>query len=394
MRLCLLVLVITTYPITRLSVGPFYIVDIMIISYLLYSLPSIRIRIGSSMKLLWSISFALCVSTLVSIPHGIIKIDNLVFIYKYCMPILLFVSIRESNLNKAESRMLLRSLEVTYFLLVIYVFIYFFARNSGWITGSFRPSFPFAEDKWSSDSHLYASYLITFLSYFFSKDIVFSRRFSWRYLPLYILVFIALVLTGSRNWIIGFFVMVLVTITMSSSIRNRTTIIVAFAIIALLSIFLIGQLERTLPYRIDQIISRVTSADDAGRINKWSIAINQLFNSTAGFLGLGLVSQSGTWYDSILVNALVNLGVIGLAYVLYLVLRYLRRLYVIARTKIEYKVIFVVLSVYLTTNLFTEFILVSRSVVPFVLLIALVQKSSESRSSERKLAATSDRFSK
>lgn len=376
MKEILLMSIIITYPITKFSVGPFYLVDIFVVSYLGSLLPSIRIRSYNLVKLLWVVSFFLGISTLIGAQHGLMRIDNLVFIYKYCMPILLFIFISNSNLGVREARRLLRVLEATYFFLVCYVPLYNFAITSGWIKGSIRPSFPLAKDIWASDSHLYASYLITFFSYFLSRDVFRNKRLSVKSLSFYSVVFIALSLTGSRNWTIGFLAMFVCLLILSPSIKKRARFLLAVVCLASISFILLGQLETSTSFRIDSLLLRTRSTSDAGRINKWTLVVKELLEKNLGILGIGLVSQTGTWYDSALVNGFVNLGIFGFVYVCFFFYVHIRRLFVSAKTKTSYMVILVVFIVYFTTNIFTEFLLVSRSVVPVVLLIALLQKSS------------------
>jgi len=132
---------------------------------------------------------------------------------------------------------------------------------------------------------------------------------------------------------------------------------------------------------LDVLINRTfTFSLDAsfmGRISKFHQALNEASHGSY-FLGVGLLSRQGVWYDGIHSQIISAGGFLSFLVFLFIFLYYWNKRNVYFETKaLSYTYSFM-LFLYFISNFITEFALVSRSIIPFLLYIFVLINSEKS----------------
>jgi hypothetical protein len=257
----------------------------------------------------------------------------------------------------------------------------------------FRPHFPFT-DPYFKDSHLLAAYISTG-----SLAIILCRRYhllKMSLLPYGILVtivFLAMLLTGSRNGIVTFVttmaVFNLYLLSQKLSVRQslirlkRPTLYLAFVVLISATV-IIGLYMKYGPENdlVTRLLKRAFYFDPSGdqsylgRVRKFIIAYNLVFDGPV-FIGIGLQSSSLSFYDGAIVSILVSTGLSGLLVFTAIIYLFFANLYTKAvqnQRREEFLISLFVSVNYILANIITEFFLVSRSVIPFAVFLGLTTR--------------------
>lgn len=338
-------------------------------------------------------AFLLCVTAITlsiflgGISQGAPNFERLIFLYKYALVFL--VPILVTKVVKAESdiKRVMRCYLHVFLILSSWVYIYLILRSVGVIQGNFRPSFPFSDDYMVSDAHLYSAYLaislVMILTYF-------RQRLKINNAKAVFILFLglgALLLTGSRTGLAIIFVstpFLAMGFLVSLSRARLASAAVSLVLVALvLSILLeTGYLGEVVD-RYNDLLLRAANFDliydisSINRVDKLVLAISEV-KHTFWILGPGILYCSLTWYDGILAVLLAHGGV---ALVGGFTLYFLYFLYFAVATAfgpaVTRKVGFYLtmcLVLIFTANIISEYILVTRSGFPMILLASLIYR--------------------
>lgn len=393
------ILLIATYPINYslfLSLRP---VDIVLILFAIWGVLNNDIKL-QSFSLLIGIFYILYLLSVVYgvLCIGIVNPQNFAFIYKYSVLFICVWLFLSSDLNEWQVKFLLKILFFSFIALIVYEFVslYRFKILFPELANRFRPNFPFTKPFYKGgylgDAHLLAAYISTGL-----LAIIFCRRYNLLKigLPLYCIlitiVFIAILLTGSRNGIVTFFVtMILFYLYLvckrRPSLRNltrikKTTLYSAFIIFisgaVIIALYMSYSGENDFVTRLLRRTFYFSLTEDQslmGRIRKFSIALDLVFNGPI-LIGVGLQSSPMSFFDGAISSILVSSGLMGLIIFISIIVVFFLNLYKKAvqnRRQEEFLILLFVSLNYILANLITEFFLVSRSVIPFSIFLGLV----------------------
>jgi len=395
------ILLIATYSINYslfLSLRP---VDIVLILFAIWGVLNNDIKLRS-FSLLIGVFYLLYLLSVVYgvLCIGIVNPQNFAFIYKYSVLFICVWLFLSSDLNEWQIKFLLKILFFSFIALIVYEFIslYRFRILFPELASRFRPNFPFTKPfnkgGYLGDAHLLAAYISTGL-----LAIIFCRRYNLLKigLPLYCIlitvVFIAMLLTGSRNGIVTF-VMVMVLYAIFSVVKmfsgprrfvpakriafySAFVILISGAVIVVLYIshgsehdFITRLLRRTFYFSLSEDQSLM------GRISNFSIALDLVFNGPI-LIGVGLQSSPKSFFDGAISSILVSSGLIGLVVFISIIVMFFLDLYrkaVQNQRQEDFLILLFVSMNYILANLITEFFLVSRSVIPFSIFLGLAAK--------------------
>ena len=390
------ILLIATYPINypiALSLRPVDFIFILFAAWAAFN-HSFRTRYLYILISIFCILYFL--STIYGVLFiGIVKPQNFAFIYKYAMLFIcvwLFVS---SRLDEQQVRFLLKLLFLSFLAMIIYEYIilYDFMILGPKSIRFFRPHFPFT-DPYFKDSHLLAAYISTGL-----LAIILCRRYHllkmnlFPYGILVTIVFLAMLLTGSRNGIVTFVTTMVVfnlyLLFQNLSVRQSFTRLkrptIYFALIVLISITVIFGLymkyspENELATRLLKRAFYFDPSEDQsylGRVRKFIIAYNLVFDGPV-FIGIGLQSSPLSFFDGAIASILVSTGLGGLLVFTAIIYLFFANLYTKAVQNLRREEFLISLFVsvnYILANIITEFFLVSRSVIPFAVFLGLTTR--------------------
>jgi len=326
---------------------------------------------------------------------GIVKPRNFAFIYKYSVLFICVWLIVSSKFNEQQVKFLLKILFFSFLAMITfeYIILYKFMIISPKLIRFFRPYFPFTDPR-LKDSHMLAAYISTGL-----LAIILCRRYNLlkikllSYGILVTIVFLAMLLTGSRNGIVTF-VMTLVAFNLYLLFRKfnvRQKLIqlkrptLYFALIVLISATVILGLymkygpENDLATRLLKRAFYFDPSQDQsylGRVRKFIVAYNLVFDGPV-FIGIGLQSSPLYFFDGAIASILVSTGLVGLFVFAAIIYLFFANLYAKAiqnERKEEFLVCFFVSVNYILANIITEFFLISRSVIPFAIFLGLTTR--------------------
>jgi len=243
-----------------------------------------------------------------------------------------------------------------------------------------RPSFPFSTEKWASDAHLYSVYLSTNLMFYL---LYWKNKFrigQFRNLLIILLTIGATLLTGSRGGIVILVVGVILNqlwnikhlLYVKSNVfflfPVALLIIVVFAISVEIGPFIEGLLHRSFNFEL------IGDDSSIARIEKLKASFEQTA-STAYLFGVGIIGSRIIWYDGILasLNAFIGLG--GIFVVIAISFLTIRNHYISAQRNNQldlFRVFLIIFLVYFIANLITEFLLVTRSVLPVAIFLSVI----------------------
>ena len=207
------------------------------------------------------------------------------------------------------------------------------------------------------------------------------------------IVFIAMLLTGSRNGIVTFFVTIILfnlyLIYKKYSNRRsftrikRTNPYLVFIILiygaVIIALYLNYSGENDFVTRLLKRTFYFSLSEDQsflGRVRKFGIACDLVFDGPI-LIGVGLQSSPLTFFDGAIGSILVSSGLIGLIIFISIIVVFFLNLYAKAvqnQRQEEFLILLFVSLNYILANLITEFFLVSRSVIPFSIFLGLVAK--------------------
>ena len=395
----LFILVLILYPINHkffLFVRP---ADVAIIILFFSFLIFYKINIDYILLLLLSFLF-IFLSTIFSYNHfSEINYGNFLFIYKILSIITIIACI--NHFSELKSSVFFHKLLFSLFIFqIIWVFIYAILLKFG-LDGNIRVSYFLSNllDRRMSDAHLYGNLLSLSLVFYLMH---WRQYFSINHFITIIIVsltLIAIVMTGSKNPLLililyfSFFLIKKYRMNHKSNFLLKFSFVLCIAIylfsnqIMELIIFIINYIEST-PYQAltIRIYNSIASpqGDDSifGRIKNLYEAIDSTHYSF-GILGRG-VNGDFKYFDGIH-SLIISLGGFALliTVIIYIAFSYIK---VISSYK-NYsglKNYLIFFSLFLISNIITEFIFVNRWMIPAVSMLILSYLDCFRSSSEKK----------
>jgi len=396
-------LLIVSYPINYplfLNLRP---VDIVLLLFAVWGVfnAGIRPRSVSILVAIFCVLFLL--STLYGVLFtGVVSPRNFAFIYKYGVLFVCVWLLLSSKLDEPRIRFLLRMLFLSFLVVLAYEFVslYRFRVMHPGRAHTFRPNFPFTDPfpdlyrGYLGDAHLLAAYISTgLLAIIFCRQ---YRMFRIR-LPIYCGLlatgFTGMLLTGSRNGLVSFFVTVILfglwmLVRKVSHVKAFTTVRRSTVHLALV-LLLVGTVVTYLCMKyggqnafVNRLLNRAVYFDLGkdqsflGRVDKLKQACNVVLEGPV-IIGPGLQSSERSYFDGAIASVLVSSGVAGVfifAAIIFASFVVLHKRALLNDRKSELRILFFVSLNYLLANLITEFFLVSRSVIPFALFWGLMAR--------------------
>jgi len=307
-------------------------------------------------------------------------IDGLGFFYKYVFILLFLSSLSSIQVNQKQLKVIYNLLYIVYLFLLSWIFIYVYLVSNKILIGAHRPSFPFSNNYQLSDAHFYANYLALSFTFFYLTKTNYKIPIVLKIIES-ILIFPAILLTGSRNGVLILSISMLSIILLNfgkiktllkESLYFSSILIFPFIGISLLLSF--SSLSKDLDVLINRAFSFTPDASFIGRISKFGQALNEASYGSY-FLGIGLFSRRGIWYDGIHSQIISAGGFLSFLVFLFICLYYWnkgRNYFVTKSLSYDYTLMFFL---YFITNFITEFALISRSVIPFLLYIFVLINS-------------------
>ncbi len=378
-KLLILAIILSPFNYNINSIRP---LDIVLVIFILLAMPIISVQ-SKNLKsvLLFFIIFAASIAMGSLYSSNDTSIVRGLFIYKYLLPFLLIAVLYCIPFNSKQIDLLLKSLFFVYLFLVLWVFIAILEHNlyDPRKLMSFRPALPFRDDPIHSDAHLYSTYLSIGLIFFIGiyNKINISTYYK---IPFILLSLSAILMTGSKTGIL----ILLIGLVLSLFIMKKKYILytIGTVSIGLLFIYSLSYMSslnmefinhfiylsnRTIDYEI------LNNIAESSRIKKMYVGISDasIFNY---FIGIGIFKSTLTWHDSLIGSLMAHVGVIGIGVFLYILVQLVlnNQKYFDSNTKI-YNYLFIILLVcYFISNNITEFYLVSRSLFPFIMYLAIL----------------------
>lgn len=348
-----------------------------------------RVRFNMVLLLLTSICLT-TISLATVLSYGfIVDTERLIFFYKYLFIFMVVVLCCNTFDKPALQRSALKVLFFTFAVLSLWVYAYFFLNLNGIIIGNLRPSFPLSNDYTESDAHLYSSVLGFILVAYLTLIRPRLGHGAIKAAIVFIVSLGALFLTGSRGGLLLFLLgmmsygaVMLILATRRFEIRfSPLVLIVPFvlggAVIAVLPLLQIDFAERFMGVMtlIDRALNFDIASDESSisRIVKLHMAFDDLRESY--FLGAGPFEASVDWFDSLIAVLLAHGGILLVLSVLFALF------YLATRAFFEQGhgrnvnsmqlLFFILLGLYIVANIITEYVLVTRSALPSIVIISL-----------------------
>ncbi len=384
----LLCVCIIVFPLNYKIIASFRLLDVFfILLFILFLLSNPKVN-----KRLLIVFFAIIVVLATSSFFGAIKqhasIDliQLGFIYKYLFIFTvpwLFISIVKTNFQiKVINWMLLTQ----FIILSSWTYVYLYLLASGEIVGSFRPSFPFSDNYWYTDAHVYSSYLGLFIVGY----VFYLRRFFFHNLFISSVITIngisGLFLTGSRTGLVvvvfsilvywSYISLKIVNLRQCINIKKITSFIllgVSFTL-GIFFIYTFNIVDYSEDYNrlIDRSLNFDLANDESSlsRVNKLLIGIKDAEYSGL-LLGLGFYS-SLIWYDGLFSLLLAHGGflLIGLIFLFYFII--VRKALLHSTHQKMFLTFFLLLFCYVISNLITEHVFIARNSFPALTLLSIL----------------------
>lgn len=386
-QLIIILLIIISFPMNyNLGFG-IRLVDLIIMSFITIILFTSKVH---KLSLTFIHFYVFLLLYLLSMAYGIIFIgiesfSNIFFIYKYMLPFLLAYSILKLKFEEQQIYRLIKWFFLIFFLLIIYTYLYVLV-----VPGGGRPSFPFSNDfTWGVDAHLFSAYLSNSLLAFIMFA---SYKYQLSYTKMFFIFsasFGALLLTGSRTGILTLSIIITVILitkffkSFKTSLIKYRTIFFVLTFILLIPVAVYNyDVINLKDSNIESLINRALNfnlAEDQSSLSRLSKAKTglEIVNNELIFIGVGMQSTEMVWFDNSIANIVVSSGYLGLIAFILIIISFMKNTYNMAvrhaRLK-EFTVFFVVFSHYILVNMITEYFLVTRSIVPFIVFISLIVK--------------------
>jgi len=373
----LLCIAILLFPINYPVFFSFRPTDIIILSVILITLPVVSIPKDLLLFFLLFFSILLISSWIGLCYYQKFNVYHLIFFYKYFIVFYIPFVICCLRFNDYELNTFVLLLFYTFFFLVFWTYIYLYLYKAGIIHGRSRPCFPLTLGRYSTDAHLYSSYLSVGLVAFVCVGKKFFKNNFFRGL-LIIISMGSIFLTGSRTGVVVLVSGLFISLCFAKSIRKILKIL-SVSILFFLFVYIFLEkfvLTSNHSFKIVERCFMNPFNDDSGlgRIVKLIIAIREsdyCFN----LLGSGILSSQQTWYDGFFSIMIAHGGFCGvfvfLSWISFIVVKYK----IISEQNLrigEYRYLLIVLAVYAVSNIITEYFLVTRSYFPFAVFISVL----------------------
>jgi len=291
--------------------------------------------------------------------------NGLGFLYKFFFIYAFKNSLFTIDPDKKQLKIIYNLWYAVYYILMIWVFIYIYLVSNKILVGSSRPSFPFSNDYQYSDAHLYSNYLSLSFIFFHLTRNFFKFPKIIRLIEL-ILIFPSIFLTGSRNGLLLILLSLPAIIILNfKNMKHLFKELLYFGAAFIISFILFLNISDDASLLIRRTLSFTLDESVLGRVTKFQTAVQEASNSIYLF-GVGLFSKQGVWYDGIHSQIIATGGLISLLLFFLLFLYYWRKSVNSFKRKKFYHLFSVLLFLYFISNLITEFVLVSRSLIPFL----------------------------
>ena len=267
----------------------------------------------------------------------------------------------------------------------MWVFIYYFLRVNGILKGSFRVPYPFSNYH-NSDAHVLSSYIgFTFIAYQEYIRKVLNHK-TIHSLIICLMASLALFLNASKSGILVLFIYFLIILFrfFKRSKKNHLKIILLATFFIILipllyntykNSFLTGSELEEFEYLVSRpVIYNLASSSFTSRFSNLLLATNEI--STNFFLiGSGPIFSLKKWYDGGISIILAHGGIIGLlslSLFFYLFIKKAKRLAKNPPSREIYKIIFLLLCIYLFLSIITEHFLLTRNLLPISTLLSIL----------------------
>jgi hypothetical protein len=394
-------LLILTYPINYPLFVRLRPADIVLILFAAWGLFHTGIKLSCLTALICMFYIFYFMSTLYGVLFvGIVSPNNFIYFYKYSLLFAVLWLVLSSKLSEQQIRKLLKLLFFSFLLVVGYALATVCAAKYMYpqIAHKFRPNFPFTNPfseehgGYLGDSHLLAAYISSgFLAVVLCRHYNLLKTSRVFYYPLLVTIFVALLLTGSRNGVITLTSTLIlfstylflsrlsyarpITHVRKATVRLAVGVIGALCVILLCyqkygkgSFFGATLLSRTLSVHFLQDKSAL------GRIRKLGVAADLVLDGPV-LIGVGMQSSPLAFFDGAIPSILVSSGFGGVLTFTMIILVFFAEVSKKAaqnRTRSEFVILFFVSLNYILANLITEFFLISRSIIPFALFLGLM----------------------
>ncbi len=385
----LLVLIIVSFPVNRVLFANLRAVDLLILVFIVFALPSMRFRLSANFLLALCFLGLYCISTLYGLlAKEVVTQANLLFFFKYLLVFLLIWVLSNIHLSPAAIRRISTVLFVIFLMLVLYSFYHVLRWTRGAVSNGPRVSFPFTSGTGSTsgDPHLFAVVLSTCLVGFLFYP---HAESAWRDIlgiGLILVTVVAIVLSGSRMGLFSIPVTLAVFLAQkSASSLVRSPLRVRWRHVLILACFvalLVPALIRVL-HLDNEVFTRLTSrvlgfdpqrdASLGSRIEKAVYAMQAVFDGPI-LIGVGMQSARFSWFDVGYASALYSTGLVGLVIALASMVVFLRQQRNVAQrhgTMQAYRALELLFVNFCVCALGSEFYLVTRGLVPFAVFTGL-----------------------
>ena len=382
-KLLMLAIILSPFNYNIYSIRP---LDIVVIIFILLALPIIDVR-SSNFKsvFLFFVVFSASIIMGSLFSTNETNIFKGIFIYKYLLPFLLIAVLYSMPFNAKQIDTMLKLLFYIYLFLVFWVFFdmieHSFKQNA---YPQHRPAFPFRDNSIAklSDAHLYSTYLSIGLIFFMG---IYNKLNISKYykIPFVAVSLLALTLSGSKTGVlvllVGLFLLLFKINNLLFKINKKYILYAGVGIISFyVSLHTLTTLN-VLSYNFMFVLNRIFDFSFLDNLSQYSrvVKMGKGIEDAAIFqylIGTGIFKSSRIWFDSLIGALFSHIGLIGILVFLYLLFRLVlnNRKY-LNRDTMKYNYLFIVILVcYFIANLITEFFLISRSVFPFVLYLAIL----------------------
>ena len=385
----LIIFLALTFPINYVLFLGLRITDVVALLLVLVCLSDLRVRSTATFTLtlvffaLYAVSMTYGIMVL-----GVVKPSNFLLGYKYLMPFLLVWVITSRVGSNFETSRIAKVMSIVFLALVAYAYLYFLLWAAGFLQGNIRVTFPFTNDPESraTDAHLFSVVLSNCLvGYLFLAPGSGKRRV----LPTIGIVFLtigAMILSGSRTGLLSImltFLFIAVQEIFTRLVKGKIRFTLkGVAVVLLIVAALYLALFRLTNFGMEGLsflVGRIFSLDFAGdvsvggRLIKARYVIDQILNGPL-VIGLGMQSTHHTWFDNAYMAVIFSTGFAGLLVLLSIVLIFLRERRneaVKHGTLKDYTALKYLFINYLLCGISSEFFLVTRGLVPFVVLVGV-----------------------
>lgn len=382
-----LFLLILTYPINYKLFLTFRITDFILMWTILLFIIYYKFDLTIYVILFMLFLLFFVISNIVSaFRFSVFNIENLLFLYKYCLPFIIIYIFTRTVKDKEELVFYIKISNIIFILMALYVYFFLFLSTTGFFPFGMRPAFPFT-DVWTrkaSDAHLYSAYLSNSLLFYIISFKVLGKKSIFNYIVLVITIG-ALLLTGSRNGILTiiltlflyFFYLNLKNINnLNTKIRKGMLFIIVFMTFLIIAVVLniekfsfyedfIILVERALAFNF---FNGDTSSNV--RITNLTESINLSLESC--LLGIGITNTESSWLDGGISHLLVSSGFWGVLVFISIIMILICNTYIKSNNLDSFMFVFLLILNYTVSNLISEFFLITRSIVPFAINLSIM----------------------